>query len=441
MRQLIATTLLLACVAAPAAGDVIHLKDGSSVSGKIKRLDAFEWAVYAPDRRATFVRVDDVALVEFTARPTTDPGAAVHRLDALRVAVDRAADPARAIDRYRQFIAAGADPATLDVARRDLLVWQDRADRHLVRLGDRWVVPAVRDKAVADALDDAEHARQLLKRGRFAEADAWVSASLVLDPGNATALYLQGLLRLQQNQLVAARRAFEAVAAAVPNHGPTLVNLAVVAWQQRRYAAALERYDQAMAADPANPVVLADVSAALADAAAAGVRGGTLDRVAGRCRALAKQMAVVMTARGLHPFGTAWLTDDQLADVQRAQRQDQATLDRLAGDFERAQDQVRQTDLAIAAVEEQVRRSIAVARLPGPWLASYDGGDTPVVPTVAGELGNDAGQLQRRRAMQVARLDALQRQATAIRQRMSGPPNPGQRPIGPEGTPLVLPNR
>jgi hypothetical protein len=166
-----------------------------------------------------------------------------------------------------------------------------------------------------------------------------------------------------------------------------------------------------------------------------------VDRVAKRYQAQRKQLAAAMAQRGLHPFGEAWLTDDQWADVRRAQQQDQATLNRLAADFERAQDQVRQTDLSIAVVVEQMHRSAAVAGLPGPWLASYDGGDGPMVPTVYAQLRNDADQLQKRREMQVARLDAIQRQAVAIRLRMNGesPSGPVQRPFGPEGTPLAVP--
>jgi tetratricopeptide (TPR) repeat protein len=445
MRRPIATTLLLALAAAtaPAAADIVHLKDGHTVEGKIKRADAYEWVVYAPDRRATFVRAEDVASFELTARPLTDPVAAAGRLDALRRSVAHVDDPAKAVERYRRFIDAGADPLTLRNARQDLALWQDRADRHLARLGDRWVDPAAREQAVAAALSDAAQARQLLKQGRFAQAEPLVNASLAIDPQNVTALYLQGLLRLQQNQLPGARQAFEAVAAAVPDHGPTLVNLAVIAWQQRRFSAALERYDQAMVAAPADPLVLADVAAALADLPDFGVATTVIDRVATRYQAQRKQLAAAMAQRGLHPFGAAWLTDDQFADVRRAQQQDQATLNSLAGDFERAQDQVRQTDLSIATVVEQMHRSAVVAGLPGPWLASYDGGDGPVVPTVYGQLRNDADQLQKRRAVQVARLDAIQRQAVAIRRRMNGeaPTGPVQRPVGPEGTPLAVPPR
>ena len=444
MRRSLATVLTLVVAAAPAAGDVIHLKDGRSVAGRIKRADATEWVVTAADRRATFVPVGDVAFIELTARPTTDPVAAARRLDSLRRAVAPVDDPAKAIEQYRRFTDAGADPATLEQARQDVAVWQDRIDRHLARLGDRWLVPPAREQALDDSLTDAAEARQLLKQGRFAEADPVLTVALAIDPRNVSALYLQGLLRFQQNQLSAARSAFEAVSVRLPDHGPTRINLAVIAWCQGRYADALARYDEAMILVPANPAVLADVSAALSAVAAlppAVGRNPVVGRATQRYQAQQKQLADRMTKRGLHLFGAAWLTDAELADVRKAQRQDQATLDAMTGDFERAQDRVRQTDLAIAEVEAQMRRSAAGALAPGPWLASYDGGDGPPLPTVYVDLGNDADQLRQRRARAVTQLDDLQRQAAAIRRRMAGEPagGPAQRPVGPEGTPVRPP--
>ena len=118
---------------------------------------------------------------------------------------------------------------------------------------------------MADSLLTADHARRAVKAGRFADAEPLVAAALVMDPQDASAHYLLGLLRLQQTQLAAARRAFEAAAALVPRHGPTLNNLAVVDWRQHRYADALARYDQAMVAAPSDPAVLANVAAALAE--------------------------------------------------------------------------------------------------------------------------------------------------------------------------------
>ncbi len=439
MRRLIAATLTVACAAAPAAADVLHLRNGGTVEGQLKRLDATVWLVTAPDRRATFVPVEDVASIEITARPNTDPVGAARRLAAVRRAVAHVDDPAAAVAQYRTFVAAGADPGTLALARQDMAVWQDRADRQLVRLGTQWVSPAARDRGRSDSLADAAAARQLLKQAQFAAAAPLVAAALATDPDDVSAQYLNGLLQLQQNQPAAARASFEAVAAAVPDHAPTRVNLAVIDWQQGRTAAALARYDEAMILTPAgDPAVLARVSAALAAAPPAIRRSPVFARVTARFHQQEQQVAVRLTAQGLHRFGTAWLTDDQFADVRRGQAADAATLDRLAADFAAAQDRVRGIDLALADVTDRSRHLDAPIA-PGPWLASYDGGADPAA-AVSLDLQNDADQLRRRRSAEVARLDATRRLATAVRRHMTGQSDAAspQHVIGPEGTPVRL---
>jgi tetratricopeptide (TPR) repeat protein len=437
MRRTLPTLLLLTATAAPAAADTVHLRDGRTLVGHIKRADNVGWIVTADDGRPTYVAGRDVRSMELTARPPNDPVAAGRRLDALRRSVAHADDPAKVVDQYRRFIDAGADPATLAATLGDLAVWQDRVDHHLVRLGERWLAPAAREQGLADAQAFAGAARQLLRQGRFAEADPVLSAALSIDPQNVSALYLQGLVRLQQNQLPEARTAFEAVAAALPDHGPTRVNLAFVAWQQGRYADALARYDEAMIRSPANPAVLANVAAALAAPLPPAVaRNDVVDRVTQRYQTQQKRLVDRMTKLGRHPFGNAWLTDAQWADVRRGQQQDRVTLAALATDVEKWQDKVRQTDLALAGVQEQIQRSALGS--PGPWLASYDG-DGPGLSAVYADLRDDAAQLRQRRVQQVQQLKAVQDQATAVRRRMAGEQASVQQPVGPEGTPARIP--
>ena len=434
-RSTITPLLLLALAATPALGEVIHLTDGRTLVGKIKRANAEQFVVTTADHRTLFLPFGDVKSIDVPARPANDPIATGRRLEALRRAVDQVDDPSRAVQQYRDYIAVNVNVAARSAAQLDMAIWQDRADRHLVRLGNRWIHPAARAQALADALADAAEARQLLKQGQFADADPVIATALSIDPQNVSALYLQGLLRLRQDQLPAARAAFETVAAILPDHGPTRVNLAIVAWQQGRYADALARYDEAMILAPANPAVLANVAAALAaDLPPTVARNPVFARVTQRYQAQQQQLANRMTKMGLHPFGAAWLTDAELADVRKGQQQDQATLDALAADFEKVQDKIRATDLAIADTEITMHRSAVTSRpLPGPWLASYDG---PRLSPVYYDLDNDADQLRARRAEAVAQLEDLRRRAATIRQRLTGATDVRQRPVGPEGTPV-----
>ena len=436
MRHLPAFFVILA-LAVPAAADVVHLRDGRTLEGKLKRAGSNGWTVTADGRKPTTVRDDDVARIELTGRPTTSPAVAAGRLASLRRATATLDDAADGLARFRRFVDGGADPDTLTAARRDLAVWQDRVDRHLTRLGDRWVPPAVLDQAVGDAMVTADHARRAVAEGRFADAEPLVNAALAVDPKNASAHYLLGLLRVQQNQLTAARQAFEAAAALVPNHGPTLNNLAVIDYLQHRYADALARYDEAMIAGPGNSAVLDNVAAFAAadDVPKVFARSPAAKRVGDRYTAQSKDLADRMAKAGMQRFGSAWLNPAELADVRRHQDDDRRELDKLTEEFDRRQDQVRQTDLAIADVESRQRGSGRV----GSYLSSYDGrgnGNSSVFY----ELQNDADQLQRRRATQVAKLDDVQKQAAALRRRILGEPDGLQKLIGPEATPVRLPH-
>ena len=440
MRHAIGPVLLLACLAAPmAAADTVHLRDGRTLQGQLKRHGPVGWVVDSPGRKPDYFSDADVDRIEVSARPANDPVASARRLAVVRAAAAATDDPVQAVARYDALLASPLDPVTAADARADRAVWQDRSDRHLVKLADRWVPAAAREQAAADSLAAAGAARELVKAGQFAAADPVVTAALAMDPQDASALYLQGLVRAQQNQPAAARRAFEAAAAAVPNHGPTLNNLAVILFQQRQYPAALARFDEAMVAAPGAQAVLDNVAVALASLPPPLARLPAAAGVAARFQAQAKDLTDRMTAMGMHRLGSAWLTDAQVADVGRAQQADRARLDALTADFDGAQDVVRRTDLDIADVQQQMRRSRSGDV--GPYLTSFDGGRSGGLPTVYFELQNDADQLQRRRASQVAHLDDLKKQAAAIQGRLAaaaaGPTE--QHLIGPEGTPVRLP--
>jgi tetratricopeptide (TPR) repeat protein len=441
MRRIIGTILVLACAASPALGDIIEARDGHVVVGKLTHHGAF-WVVTGAAGAVTVVADDDVRSIELTTRPPTDPTEAARRLASLRRGVAALDDPARAVDRYQRFIAVGADPATLATARADLALWQDRLDRHLVRLGNGWVAPATREQAMAAAMANVEAARQAVKQGQLPRAEPLLLAALTADPQNASAEYLLGLIRAERGEPAAAGRAFAAADGLVPNHPATLNNLAVVLWQQRQFLPALARYEQAMAAAPDDARVLGNVAAALAGLPPALAPNPAVVRVRAQFQVLDRQMTVVMTGRGLHRFGADWLTDEQMSQVAVLQQRDRQQLDALSADFAKQQDAVRQTDLQIAEAEQQIARTAGTGAI-GPYLASYDGyAGRGRTSTVVYELSNDEEQLQQRRAAQVAVLDGLQRQAAALARRIAGQVDgPSvQRLAGPEGTPLRVPS-
>ena len=94
--------------------------------------------------------------------------------------------------------------------------------------------------------DTAMALHDTIKSGRLKEGGVLVDRALVIDPQNVSLQYLNGVVHYQQEQLVPARKAFEAVVAAAPDHAPTLNNLAVVLWRQNAHPAALGYYDRAV---------------------------------------------------------------------------------------------------------------------------------------------------------------------------------------------------
>ncbi len=340
MRRLIAATLTLAGCAAPAAADIVHLRGGGTVEGQLHRLDAVEWIVYAPDRRATFVPVEP------TSPRSRSPPAANTDPDAAAAAARRPPPgrrPRRTTRPPPSTSTASSSPPGPTRPRSTT----PSATRPSGRTGPtaawsawatRWVLPG-RPRPGPVRLPGRRRRRPAAAQaGPVRRRRPLVAAALAVDPDDVSALYLQrpGATPAEPTE-PAARAAFEAVAAAVPDHAPTRVNLAVIDAQQGRPAAALARYDEAMTLTPAgDPAVLARVSAALAAVAAAAVRRNpVVARVAARFHQQDQLLAARLTAQGLHRFGTAWLTDAQLADVRRGQAADAATLDRLSADFDR----------------------------------------------------------------------------------------------------------
>src|SRR5205085_2309464 len=119
-----------------------------------------------------------------------------------------------------------------------------------------WVTKEQQEELRGKSLDVAKDARQLIKDGKMKDAASLLDKAIADNPQNAAAFYLRGVMFYRQEQLVPARKAFDAVAALLPDHAPTLNNLGVVEWRQNAAVGALNQYDKAMVAAPASRVIL-----------------------------------------------------------------------------------------------------------------------------------------------------------------------------------------
>ncbi|HLL88400.1 MAG TPA: hypothetical protein VK324_03780, partial [Tepidisphaeraceae bacterium] len=354
----VALIVVVACAtaAAPALADVVYLKDGTQVEGDVKR-SADGWVVTGPTTR-TVVPAERVKSISVTPATARAGAAADAGLASLRRAADAMTDPRQAVDRYKQFIDRTKDPKTLDEARVDLKAWQDRLDRGLVKVGDEWMTQGRRDEIVAASGELLQGAREMLLAGRAKPAGETIDEVLALDPQNAAAHYLKGVMQLAGDQLAPARKSFEAsLAAGKAEHAPTLNNLAVIAVRTKQLPAAVALYDRALAAQPKVRPILDNVAELL---------GGTLtdeQRDAPAAKRLAERfqeqdvaLAAELGKSGLYRWGATWVNG---ADLEKLKAAEQRVADEVAAlqrQFTQVQDAVRQIEGEIDANVRAMRR-------------------------------------------------------------------------------------
>jgi len=434
----VALIVVVACAtaAAPALADVVYLKDGTQVEGDVKR-SADGWVVTGPTTR-TVVPAERVKSISVTPATARAGAAADAGLASLRRAADAMTDPRQAVDRYKQFIDRTKDPKTLDEARVDLKAWQDRLDRGLVKVGDEWMTQGRRDEIVAASGELLQGAREMLLAGRAKPAGETIDEVLALDPQNAAAHYLKGVMQLAGDQLAPARKSFEAsLAAGKAEHAPTLNNLAVIAVRTKQLPAAVALYDRALAAQPKVRPILDNVAELL---------GGTLtdeQRDAPAAKRLAERfqeqdvaLAAELGKSGLYRWGATWVNG---ADLEKLKAAEQRVADEVAAlqrQFTQVQDAVRQIEGEIDANVRAMRRMEA-----DQYVRDRDGRVVAVpLPRVYYEMARDNDALRAKRAAELRNLEALRTQAKQARASSPTPRYTGaQRPIGIEGAPNMPP--
>jgi tetratricopeptide (TPR) repeat protein len=334
--KLLLSAMFFSSVAARA--DIVYLTDGTKVEGKIHKTDD-GWSVTKADGTVVDIDADKVDSIEATP---TDAGISVgeDRLLSLRRAVQNMTDPHDIIDRYQKFIATTGNPTVLAEARQDLQMWQGRLDQGMVKLGDQWIPSGERDRRRALAQSEALPAKDLINNYKYAAAAQILQQAVLDDPQCATALYLQGVMFYKQDQVTEARKSFEAVVPIVPDHGPTLNNLAVIAWREKSFVVAMNYYDQAMMASPVQREILDNVAEAInvvphenqnAPVVLKGVRlfaeqDTTLQKIAAQ--------------QGMYRWGATWVNATQLAELKAAEAKVKQQMDALQQQVDALQQQI-----------------------------------------------------------------------------------------------------
>ena len=424
-------------LARTAAGDVVVLKDGSRVEGDLERVED-GYNVTTADGKSVKVKSAQVKSVEVKAPATADE--AQKRLDALRRSADNLADLKLIVSRYNDFLRRFGNTPQAEEARRDLAAWQEKLERHATKVAGKWVTPDELGRLQQESQEAAVKARDHVAQGRLREAGPLLQQALDVDPKNASALYLRGVVLFRQDQLGPARKAFDSVTKLVPDHAPTLNNLAVILWRQEGHAGALRYFDQAMAAagdnGPFAEAVLNNVAEAL-HALPQNLRDNpATKRVVLHFQQRDEALAKRMQKRGLYRWGSSWVDGAQLDKLQTKENEIAARIKDLEAEFDTVQRRLAQVERDIVDTQRTLRRMEATSYVQG----GPGGGRTQqfAPPKVYYGLKRDLEDLKREYAEQESRVNALRREAKLVKQELPVPRYSGiQRIIDADGTPLM----
>jgi tetratricopeptide (TPR) repeat protein len=436
MRAIVHTLLLAVVIlgSCAALGDVVHLKDGTSMTGDIKKAGD-GWFVTDSHGKITHVSTDVVQSIELA--PKGDPkDVGVGRLASLRRSVEALGDLKQIIDRYEKFVEQNKELPIAPEAKKDLAEWKDRQAKGMVKVGSKWVLPEERAAMQERALLVADQARDLLKQNKLREADAMVTKALEADPSNVAALYLKGLIAYRQDQIPAARKAFEAVRDAMPDHGPALNNLAVVLWRQNQPMAAIGVYLQAMQAMPANKELLNNVAEALNALTDDQRKSPVAQRAIKLWSEQDAQLQQQMMTQGFYRWGATWVDKVQFDKLQVAEKEVKDKIAKLEEDFADAQAkidtidaQTRQNRDAMRYMEQQRIVQDSTGK-----MTSYP------LPPQYWDYDRANRRLDVQRKETVALLDAMRAKAQAVKGQLPVPKFSGvQLVMGVEGTPVLAP--
>ena len=434
-RNAAAGLLCAALALSPVArGEIVHLNDGGELEGVVKR-NGDGYDVTDSAGKLVHIPLENIKRIEISAKPKGVVETEV-RLQSLRRSVDSLSDLKVIVDRYSRFIEQNKDSPIAKEAQTDLDAWRDRLEKQMVKVGSRWVTAEEREELRKNGTVLAAQIRQLLIQGRMKDADTLLQQALEEDPTNLSAAYERGYVAYKQELLPAARKAFEMVAVGLKDHGPTLNNLAVVAWRQNQQLPAINYYFQAMLASPTNRDVLNNVAEAL-NALPQNQRASAQAQKAYRVfmdqDALLQQQ---MAKTGLYRWGAAWVEKPQMEKLEAIEKEIQKSLDAMSVEFDVLQKKI---DAAIADIDANTRRMKSMEN--ASVMADSKGNIFhTTLPTRYYELDRENSQLAADRDAAVVKQTELRARAKQEQQKLPVPKYTAiQRLIGPEGTPLLPP--
>ena len=412
-------------------GDIVMMLDGTKLEGKIQKTGD-GWTVTKADGTTVTVDADQVATIE--ASRSADPvSVGEDRLASLRRVSEHLTDLQDIISRYQRFVADLGDQKVLAEAQKDLKIWQDRQSQGMVKLGDQWVSADERERRRSLAQSEALPAKDLIASYKYKDADKILQQAVLDDPECATAWYLQGVALYKQEQVQGAKKAFETVNQIVPQHAPTLNNLAVIAWRQRSFVIAMNYYDQAMVAAPLAKEVLDNVAEALNVVPSENSQAPVVLQGVKLFAEQDTELQKVAAQQGMFRWGATWVDGKQLQELKADEARVKQKLDAIQAQF----DAIQQKVAGLNSESDQNLREMNRLQAQSTYMDRYGNTVQMPLPDTYYQLKNDNDNLAQQKQPLLAQQQDLKNKAKDVQAEIPVPKFTGiQQIIGVDGTPL-----
>lgn len=436
MRSHWLSLIILLGTAGIAAADVVELKDGTTLTGDVKREDR-RWLITLQDGTVRRISADDVKSVNVsgaTSRPVIEATQA--SLNALHRQVESTTQPSEAISKYDKFLARPSEPAIMEQAREELAVWVDRRDRKLVRIGDNWLTPEQVRESRQRIMPRIDEARQLLDEGRISRAEQIIEEVLAIDPANISAMYLKGIVHFEKRQFPIARQSFEQVRNALPDHPATWNNIGVILFEQNQETPGLAAYEKALAYGANEPKILDNVAEALASLSDDERRSTVAKRVMQRFQEADKAVAAELAGQDLYRWGATWVSGEQIRQIEQERKTIEQKIDDLEDQFAEIEDEI---ELINARIHNNRQRMVRLRIDTERRQEQYKGPGRIGLPREYQMLAGENEELQLEQNQKQRKLEDMREEAHQLKAKYPQPQYSGrQRLIGPEGTPVLM---
>ncbi|HEV8379352.1 MAG TPA: tetratricopeptide repeat protein [Tepidisphaeraceae bacterium] len=428
-------TLILAVLilVSPALADILHLTDGSKLEGTLKR-EKGGWSVTDANGKVTTIPDEKVESVQKVGN-LTPADLAASKIASQKRAVEGLSDLKIIIERWNKFIEQNKDTPAAAEAQKELAMWKERQEKGMIKVGNQWMTPAEQAALLEKSVAVIDQVRNLIKSGKYRDAEKQIDQLVTVDPANPAGYYLRGLVTFKQDQLGVAKKSFEKTKELLADHGPTLNNLAVIAFKQKQWMGALALYDLAMQASPRSRVILDNVAEALFGTPREQQNGANYQKAQKRFQEQDAELQKQMQLQGLYRWGATYVPAAQMEELKKAQEKIKEKLDALRQDYERLADRVREIDSRIDTNERSIARINRDNQRVDPngriiYLRP---------PSIYYELKRENDSLKDEKVQVLNKMEGFQDKALRIQQDTPVPQFTGsQKIIETEGTPLAV---